>query len=189
MFKSHFHDAKSQILASEILFAFLDFKNQLYDIFSSSIHKLIYWDSLKIFYSEFILHNFKILSSLHEVKNKTKLMNGTARLTTKEIGSWNKVGFSLSSLWILFHVLNAALFYSILSVPAKFENILIFFYWNAIALQCRVGFWCTVKWITHIYPYIPSLLDLPPSPPSPPRRCHHRAPSWAPCAIWQPPTS
>ena len=44
-----------------------------------------------------------------------------------------------------------------------------------------VRFCCTRKWISYVYTYIPSLLSLPtPTPPG-----HHRALSWAPCAIQQ----
>ena len=64
----------------------------------------------------------------------------------------------------------------------------IYFYWRKIALQDCVSFCCTMKWISCMYTYVPSLLALPPSL-SPPHLGHHRAPSWAPCAIQQVPTS
>ena len=37
-----------------------------------------------------------------------------------------------------------------------------------IALQCCVGFLYTMKWISHMYTYVPCLLYLPPSPLIPP---------------------
>ena len=53
------------------------------------------------------------------------------------------------------------------------------------ALQCCVSFYCTVKWISYMYTYIPSVLDLRPTTPVSP----HRAASWAPTAVNQLPTS
>ena len=45
-----------------------------------------------------------------------------------------------------------------------------------------------MKWISYMYTYIPSHLDLPPTS-LPPLEGHHRARSWAPCAIQQLPAS
>ena len=42
------------------------------------------------------------------------------------------------------------------------------FFWSIIALQCCASFFCTMKWISYVYTYIPSLMSLPPSPTSNP---------------------
>ena len=33
------------------------------------------------------------------------------------------------------------------------------FYWNTVALQCFVSFFCTAKLITYMFTYIPSFLE------------------------------
>ena len=45
-----------------------------------------------------------------------------------------------------------------------------FCYWGIVALQYRVSFCCTMKLISCIYTYIPSLMSLPPLPPNHPSR-------------------
>jgi len=59
----------------------------------------------------------------------------------------------------------------------------LFYYWNIIAC---VSFCCTMMWISHMYTYIPSLLDFPPNPSPNPHTIplgRHGAPSRAPCAL------
>ena len=41
----------------------------------------------------------------------------------------------------------------------------LFFYWDIVVLQCCVSFCYTMKWISCMYTYIPSLLDFPPTTP------------------------
>ena len=55
-------------------------------------------------------------------------------------------------------------------------------YWSIVALQCRVTFCSTTKWIIHTYTHIPSLVDLPPHPHCTPLG-HHKARSWSPCSM------
>ena len=53
-----------------------------------------------------------------------------------------------------------------------------------------VNLCCTVKWISYMYTYIPSLLSFPPTAaPDPTSLAHRRAPSWALYAIQKLPTS
>ena len=52
-----------------------------------------------------------------------------------------------------------------------FLLILFLFYWNVIVLQCCIYFCYTTKWISNLYVWTPSLLNLPPtSHPSRPSR-------------------
>jgi len=58
---------------------------------------------------------------------------------------------------------------------------LLFFNWGRVALQCRVTFYYTMRWISYMYTYNPSLLSFPPTLPHPSPLGQHRAPSRAPC--------
>ena len=65
----------------------------------------------------------------------------------------------------------------------------IHFYSSIIAFWCCVSFWLYHK-VSQLYVYfIPSLLNFPPTTPHPAPLGHHRALSWAPCAIQDLPTS
>ena len=65
----------------------------------------------------------------------------------------------ISVLIILFCWINRLVFVMVTQVLLVF---LINFYWRIVALQCCVSFYCTAKWISHTYTYMPSLLDFLP---------------------------
>jgi len=44
------------------------------------------------------------------------------------------------------------------------KSFLFFPYWSMIALLCCISSCCTMKWISYMYTYIPSLLNLTPTP-------------------------
>ena len=56
---------------------------------------------------------------------------------------------------------------------------------NQTGVSCIAGRF----FVYSLYTYIPSLQDIPPIPLHATHLGHHRAPSWAPCAIQQVPTS
>ena len=85
----------------------------------------------------------------------------------------------------LFFVINFR--YTLLQ--GKFLFLIFIFYWGRVASQSCVAFCVTMKSISHMYTYIPSPWDLPPNHPHPTPLSHQKAPSWAPWAIRQVPTS
>ena len=50
------------------------------------------------------------------------------------------------------------------------------FNWNIVALHCCVTFYWSMKWISYMYTYILSLLDLPPTLSHPTHLGHHTFP-------------
>ena len=70
--------------------------------------------------------------------------------------------YHLMSMWKFFWLVCFWFFFTIF-----YWNIIVF-YWKIVTLQCCVSF-CYTTWISHIYPYIPSVLSLPttacPTPP------------------------
>ena len=58
-----------------------------------------------------------------------------------------------------------------------------FFNWRIFDLQCCLGFCHTARWISHMYTYSPSLLDIPLLPCPHSIHLGHRVESWVPCTI------
>ena len=72
------------------------------------------------------------------------------------------------------------------SSSSIYHELLFILNWSMAALQCCVSFHRTTKQISHMYTYIPSLLEFPPTPsPVPFTTGHHRALSGAPCIAQQ----
>ena len=71
--------------------------------------------------------------------------------------------------------------WSDLAAAAAAISILFFFNCSIVALPCYISFCCTIKWISYMYTHTPSLLSLP--SPHPTSLGHHKAPSWALCAM------
>ena len=67
-------------------------------------------------------------------------------------------------------------------IRSRLFFLLFFLYWNIIALPCCVSLCSTMKWISCMYTYNPSLLD---SSSHPTHLGHHRALSWSPCDLQQ----
>ena len=112
-----------------------------------------------------------------ECSRKTYRTFGSLEILTNssKVKTW--VGERLKGRAVLlFFVFRDALLFSLKNLKK--------FYWSIIALQCCVSFYCTTEQISYMYTYI---AFLPPSDPTP--LGHHRALSWAPCAIQHLPTS
>ena len=60
------------------------------------------------------------------------------------------------------HLCYSVIYTTLSFCSLHFKNLLLLFIGGIVALQYCVSFWCTMKWTSYMYTYIPSLLDLPP---------------------------
>ena len=65
------------------------------------------------------------------------------------------------------HLCYSVIYTTLSFCSLRFKNLLLFI-GGIVALQYCVSFWCTMKWTSYMYTYIPSLLDLPPQHWPPP---------------------
>ena len=80
------------------------------------------------------------------------------------------------------HLCYSVIYTTLSFCSLRFKNLLLFI-GGIVALQYCVSFWCTMKWTSYMYTYIPSLLDLPPQHWPPPHTTISWSWSW--CWRWQ----
>ena len=89
-----------------------------------------------------------------------------------DLESWkNKSALTFHVLQICFlnHIVSKQKIYISLNIqdinPVTFSSkqfvVLFHFYWSIVALQCCFSFYCTEKWISYTYTYIPSFFGYP----------------------------